>query len=290
MFMHLLIGAIMIGSIYGLMGLGYSLIYRTSGLMSFTQGEFLMIGAFLGLTFYKIFKLPFVAALLITIIIMFLLGFLMEKTIIRTILAKRGTRIHIILATIGVSISLQNIAALVWTSEIQQFPQIFKVQYIDIGPVKAAPESIFGIVMGLVCMYLLHVFMTYTKIGTAMRASAQDSSAASVCGINVSLSKGLSWAISAALTGVCGIIIGPIYGVYMLMGALIGLKGFASAVIGGYGNMYGAILGGFIIGIIETMAAGYFNSSLKDFIAFSVFIIFLIIKPTGIFNAKIIEA
>ena len=290
MFIQLLIGAIMLGGIYGLLGLGYGIIYKTSGLLTFAQGEVLMIGAFLGYTFFKLFHMPFLVALLATVVIMFVFGFVFEKTIIRTILGGGGTPIHVVLATIGISIALQNLAALIWTSEIQQFPPIFKVEYLEFGPVKVAPESISGIVVALASMVLLHLFMNYTKIGTAMRAAAQDSNAASVCGINVSFSKGLSWAISFALAGISGIIIGPVYGGYMLMGALIGLKGFAAAVIGGYGNMYGAILGGMIVGVIETMAAGYLSSSYKDFIAFFVFIVFLVIKPTGIFNEKIIES
>jgi branched-chain amino acid transport system permease protein len=221
---------------------------------------------------------------------MFLFGFLIEKSIVRTILSRKGTAIHVVLATIGISIAMQNLAAIIWTSEIQQFPPIFAVEYLEWGIVKVAPESISGIVVGLVSMVLLHLFMNYTKLGTAMRAAAQDSNAAAVCGINVSFAKGLSWAISSGLAGICGIIIGPVYGVYMLMGALLGLKGFAAAVIGGYGNMYGAILGGIIIGVIETMAAGYLSSTYKDFIAFFVFIVFLVVKPSGIFNEKIIES
>ena len=290
MFLQLLIGSIMLGGIYGLLGLGYGIIYKTSGLMTFAQGELLMMGAFLGFTFFKLLKLPFIVALLATIIIMFLFGFFFEKMIIRTILGKGGSVIHVLLATIGVSIVLQNLAAIVWTSEIQQFPPIFNVEYLELGTIKVAPESISGIVVAVICMVLLHLFMNFTRLGTAMRAAAQDSSAANVCGINVSFAKGLSWAISSALAGICGIIIGPVYGIYMLMGALIGTKGFAAAVIGGYGSMYGSILGGMIIGVIETMTAGYISSSYKDFIVFFVFIVFLVVKPTGIFNEKIIES
>ena len=174
MFIQLLIGAIMLGGIYGLLGLGYGIIYKTSGLMSFAQGEILMIGAFLGYTFFKLFHLPFVVALLATMVIMFLFGFLFEKTIIRTILGRGGTPIHVVLATIGISIALQNVAAIIWTSEIQQFPPIFNVEYLEFGMVKVAPESISGIVVALGCMVLLHLFMNNTKLGTAMRAAALD--------------------------------------------------------------------------------------------------------------------
>jgi len=140
-----------------------------------------------------------------------------------------------------------------------------------------------------VFMILLQVFMSKTKMGTSMRAAAQLPDAASVCGINVPFTKGLTWAIAIMLAAIAGLMIGPVYGVQASMGYTIGLKGFAAAVIGGYGNMLGAVIGGFLVGFIETMAAGYIASDLKDFVSFLILIVFLIVKPTGIFNAKIIE-
>jgi branched-chain amino acid transport system permease protein len=213
----------------------------------------------------------------------------MERFIIRTILNKGGRAIQIVLATMGLSIILQNFAVIFFYSDVQVFPPIFKVQYLDFGIVRIAPESILGAVMAIVFMILLQFFMTKTKMGTAMRAAAQVPDAASVCGINVSFTKGLTWAISTMLTAMAGLMIGPVYGVQASMGYTIGLKGFAAAVIGGYGNMLGAVIGGFLMGFVETMAAGYIASDMKDFISFSILIVFLLVKPTGIFNAKIIE-
>jgi branched-chain amino acid transport system permease protein len=289
MFLPLLVGAIMIGAIYGVMGLACSLIYRASALMSFAQGEFLMMGAFLGLILFRDNHVPYPITLLICIAATLLVGFLMERFIIRTILNKGGRAIQIVLATMGLSIILQNFAVIFLYSDVQVFPPILKVQYLDFGIVRIAPESIMGAVMALVFMILLQFFMTKTKMGTAMRAAAQVPEAASVCGINVSFTKGLTWAISTMLTAMAGLMIGPVYGVQASMGYTIGLKGFAAAVIGGYGNMLGAVIGGFLMGFVETMAAGYIASDMKDFISFSILIVFLLVKPTGIFNAKIIE-
>jgi branched-chain amino acid transport system permease protein len=289
MFLPLLVGALMIGAIYGLMGLACSLIYRASALMSFAQGEFLMMGAFLGLILFRDNRIPYPITLLICIVTMLLAGFLMERFIIRIILNKGGRAIQIVLVTIGLSILLQNLAVIFFYSDVQMFPPILNVHYIDFGVVRIAPESIMGAAMAIVFMILLQFFMTRTKMGTAMRAAAQVPDAASVCGINVSFTKGLTWAISTMLTAMAGLMIGPVYGVQAGMGYTIGLKGFAAAVIGGYGNMLGAVIGGFFMGFVETMAAGYIASDMKDFVSFSILIVFLLIKPTGIFNAKIIE-
>jgi branched-chain amino acid transport system permease protein len=289
MFLPLLVGALMIGAIYGLMGLACSLIYRASALMSFAQGEFLMMGAFLGLILFRDNRVPYPITLLICIVAMLFVGFLMERFVIRTILNKGGRAIQIVLATMGLSIILQNFAVIFLYSDVQMFPPILNVHYIDFGFVRIAPESIMGAVMAVVFMILLQFFMTKTKMGTAMRAAAQVPEAASVCGINVSFTKGLTWAISTMLTAMAGLMIGPVYGVQAGMGYAIGLKGFAAAVIGGYGNMLGAVIGGFLMGFIETMSAGYIASDMKDFVSFFLLIVFLLIKPTGIFNAKIIE-
>ena len=138
-------------------------------------------------------------------------------------------------------------------------------------------------------MILLHFFMTKTMLGTSMRAAAMDSLAAESCGINVSLSTGVTWGLAASLASLAGILIGPMYGVYSMLGATIGRKGFSGAVIGGYGNMYGAMLGGLLLGIAETMLAGYISSSYKNLLAYIVLIVFLFVKPTGIFNERAIQ-
>lgn len=289
MLVTILIGALMIGSIYGLLGLGYSLIYKATGLMTFVQGELLMLGAFFGLTFYKILGLPFFIALLLTVIVMFIIGLLIEKYVIRILINKGATIIYIVLATIGLSIVFQNIAMITWGSQTFQFPSIFGVDVIRIGGISIAPESLLALVVSIICMVIMHFFMTRTRYGTAMRAAAQDAMAASTLGINVSLTTGITWGISSALAGVAGMLIGPLWGVSIIMGTIIGLKAFAAAVIGGYGNMYGAIVGGVILGLIETFTAGYISSQYKDFIAFFVLILVLIVRPTGIFNEKVLD-
>jgi len=286
-FIQVLIGALVIGSVYGLLALGYSLIYSASGLMSFVQGELLMLGAFIGLTFFRYLELPFLVSLLCTMILMYCVGVLIERFIIRKLLKAGANTIFIVLATIALSIILQNFAMLVWGSNVFQFPPVFAVSRVQIGSIQIPPEAIMAIVIGLLVMVLFHFFMTKTRLGTSMRAAAQDPVAARTLAINVSFTTGITWGIATMLAGIAGLLIGPIYGVSAHMGTMIGLKGFAGAVIGGYGNMYGAIAGSLILGGLETFTAAYISSMYKDFISFFVLILFLIFKPRGLFKGKV---
>ncbi len=285
----LVVSAFMIGSIYGLLALGYSLIYRASGLMTFVQGDLYMFGAFLGMTFYKILKLPFAVSIIMVILCMFVLGMLIEKYVIRILQHKKAPAIYIVFATIALSIILQNLAMLIWGGTIFQLPPVFNKSIWEFGNMVIVPESMLAFVIAVLLMLLLHLFMTKTKFGTSMRAAAQDPMAAKGMGIDVSWTIGVTWGLAAALAGVAGFLVGPVFGVHFMMGSSVGLKGFAGAVIGGYGNMYGAMLGSAILGIIETFAAGIINSTYKDVLTFAILIIVLVFKPTGIFKSDVYD-
>ena len=289
MFMRLLISGLVLGGIYGLIALGYSLIYKASGLMSFVQGDIMTLGAYLGLTFFRILKFPFLVSLLLTVFCAFCVGLLLEKGVIRILLNKNVLAIYIVLATIAISYIMQNGAMVAWGSITLNFPQIFSVATIKVGKIRIQPEAIMCIGLGFLCMILLHFYMTKTKLGTSMRAASMDAMAAESCGIDVSLSTGLSWGISAGLAAIAGMLIGPLYGVYTTLGAVIGRKGFAGAVIGGYGNMYGAMVGGIILGLVETFSASLISSTYKNLIAYCLLLVFLLVKPTGIFNEKAVK-
>lgn len=289
MLAQLIIGALMIGSVYGLVGLGYGLIYKASGLMTLAQGDMLMIGAFLGLTFYKYLNMPFVVALLLTMIIMFFLGMFIERILVTKLLAKGAQMVYVILCTISISMVLQNTAMLSWGSNVLQFPSIFNKNTVLVFGMKVVPENLLALGVGLFCMIALHIFMNKSKFGTSMRASAMDEMAASSLGINVPATKGASWGIATMLAGGIGVVVGPIFGVYTSMGAMIGQKAFAGAVVGGYGNMYGAIVGGMFFGFLETFVSAYISSSYKDFISFGVLILVMIIMPKGLFNEEVME-
>lgn len=289
MFMQLLIPGLVLGSIYGLIALGYSLIYKASGLMSFVQGDVMTLGAYLGLTFYSTLKLPFTVSLILTVLLAFLFGLCLEKGVIRKLLNKNVLPIYVVLATIAISYIIQNGTQLVWGTIALPFPSVFSVTSVKVFGVSVQPEALLCVIVSLVCMILLHFFMTKTKIGTSMRAASMDPTAAEACGIDVSMSTGITWGLSAGLAAIGGILIGPIYGVFSILGSTIGRKGFAGAVIGGYGNMYGAIVGGLFLGITETFATGYISSTYKNLFAYVLLLIFLFLKPTGLFNEQAIQ-
>ena len=288
-FLLLLVTGFALGCVYGLVALGYSLIYKASGLMSMLQGDVLTLGAYLGLTFYHFMGIPFAISLVATIATAFLFGLLVERGVIRILVGKEASIAYIVLATIAITYIIQNGVNLIWGNIPLKFPSVFSVTTISILNVNVQPEVLVTVVISVLCMVALHFFMTKTRIGTSMRAAAMDAKAAEACGINTSLSTGITWGISAGIAAVAGMLIGPMYGVFSLLGANIGRKGSAGAVAGGYGNMYGAIVGGIALGLMENFVAGYISSHLRDLVSYTLLLVFLFAKPTGIFNERAIQ-
>ena len=285
----LILNGLVIGGIYGLISLGYSLIYKASGLMSFCQGDMITVGAYLGITFYSFMGLPFWLAAILSFACSFFIGILLERGIIRKMVQKNITAMYIVLATIAISYIIQNLAQVIFGADTIPFPQIFAAKNTTVYGVTAQTEGYMAIIVSLALMVLLHFFMTKTRFGIAMRGAAMDAMAAESCGINTSLSTGVAWGLAGGIAGIAGMMIGPIYGVYNLLGVTIGRKGFASAVMGGYGNMYGAMVGGLVVGVLETLISGYVGGIYKNFIAYLLLLLFLFVKPTGIFNERAIK-
>ena len=286
----LLISGLMLGCIYGLIALGYSLIYKASGLLSFVQGDIMTLGAFLGLTFYSVLGLPYWLSLTLTILITFLFGVAFQKGAIQKLQDRNVMAIYIVLATIAVSYIVQNGAQIVWGTVTLYFPSIFSAPTINVfGITVVQTEVILCLILSMIMMFLLHFFMTKTKLGTAMRASSMDAGAAESCGIDVAMTTGITWGLAAGLAALAGMLVGPIYGVYSTLGSTIGRKGFAGAVIGGYGNMYGAMIGGLLLGVVEILVGGFVSTQYKNLIAYILLIVFLFIKPTGITNESAIQ-
>jgi len=293
-FPHLLISGLVIGCIYGLIAVGFSMLYKASGMLSFAQGDLLTVGAFIGWTLFAgtIFgwmpNLPYPVAFILVAVIMFFLGVFIERVIIRRLIQKKTQMIYVVLATIAISFILQNGSMLIWGTHMHSYPQIFPVEAVRIFGVQVRTPALLVVGVSAVAMVGLHIFMNKTKFGTAMRAATMDPLAARSCGVNVSFTTGITWGVASALAGIAGIILGPMFGVFVILGASIGFKGFAGAVIGGYGNMYGAIVGGILFGLLETFIS-YWASAYRDVIAFSILLIFLFVRPTGLFNESAIH-
>lgn len=289
MFMHLLVAALLSGSIYGLIALGYSLIYRASGIMNLAQGDAMCLGGFLGYTFYSILGFPIYLALPCTLVCTFLFGCVLERVVIRPIFKRNVSTSSLILATVAVSYIIQSVELIIWGGAPLHLRSFMRVQTVSLFGVVYQTESLLCIGVSVLAMLALHLFMKKSSFGIAMRAAAMDPAAARSCGINVDATTRITWAISVSLAGLVGVLVGPLYGVTTTLGTSMSAKGFASAVVGGYGDMYGAILGGGVLASIETFAAGYLSSSLKQLVAYSAVLFMLIVKPRGLLNAEAVR-
>ena len=209
MFISVIMSALLSGSIYGLIGLGYSLIYRASGIMNLSQGDLMCIGGFLGYTFYKMSGLPVLPSLILTIICTFILGCILERSVIRPIFNRSANTSVIILATIAVSYIIQSMEIIIWGAAPLAIPSYLKTQTVKLFGVTYQTESLLCIVVAIICMLGIHLFMKKTPFGIAMRAAAMDPEAARSCGINVEMTTRITWAISTTIAGIAGFMIGP---------------------------------------------------------------------------------
>lgn len=288
-FVTLLVSATILGCTYGLMALSYSLIYKASGMMAFVNPDLMTWGAFLGYTFYNVMGLPYVVAVLLAGIVMFVIGFFVQKGVVRNLVKRNVTPMYITLTMFALGYCFQNAAQVIWGSTPQKFNSIIPGLKIKIAGIQVQPEALICVGVSLLIMVVLQIFMNKSKLGTAMRAASMDSMAAESVGVDVSLINGVSWGLSSMIIAAAGILCGPIYAVSINLGASMGAKAFAGAVVGGYGNMIGAIIGGLLMGFIETFVSGYISSDFKSLIAYLVLILFLFVRPTGITNERAIQ-
>ncbi len=288
MLISVLIGGLVLGCTYGMLALGYSLIYQASGYMNFTQANLLMFGAFVAWQMYAVWNLPFILCLVVSLVVMFFMGWMMERFVIRRLVNKKAQNVYVVLATIALSVILENAAMLIWGSNMKYFPPLYSnTTPISLGAASVSREQITCIVVAFAGMIILHLFLNRTKFGTSMRASAQNKMASSCMGINVNTTIGVTYGIAAALACLGGVLVAPTMYVSYQLGTALSAKSFAGAVIGGYGNIYGAIIGSLFIGLLETFVGAYVSTVYKEFIVYGVMILFMIFRPTGIMNAKV---
>ncbi|MEA4898571.1 branched-chain amino acid ABC transporter permease [Bacillota bacterium Meth-B3] len=288
MLINVLIGGLVLGCTYGMLALGYSLIYQASGYMNFTQANLLMFGAFIAYQLYAVWQVPFIIALFASEIVMFFIGWMMERFVIRRLVKKKAQNVYVVLATISLSTIVENAAMLIWGPNMKYFPPLYANSApIAIGPASVSKEQLTCIAAALLAMVVLHFFLNKTKFGTSMRAAAQNKMAASCMGINVNTTIGITYGIAAALACLGGVLVAPTMYVSYQLGNNLAAKSFAGAVIGGYGHIYGAIIGSLFIGLLETFVGAYVSSVYKEFIVYGVMILFMILRPRGICNANV---
>jgi branched-chain amino acid transport system permease protein len=285
-FVQLVISGISQGCIYGLIALGFVLIYKATETVSFAQGELMMLGAFGGLASMTFLGFPFWLAVLCSIGAMALFGMLVERIVIRPILGQPA--FSIVMLTIGIGYVARGLITMIpgIGTETHTLPVPYKDQVWNAGGLVLNAEQM--VVIGatsVLCLLLFAVFK-YSKMGIAMQASSQNQLAAYYMGIPVKRLNGMVWALAAAVAAVAGLLLSPITFVHANMG-FIGLKAFPAAVVGGFGSLPGAIVGGLIIGIVESLSGFYLPDGFKDTAAYIVVLVMLMVKPNGLFGEKL---
>ena len=285
-FLQLVISGIAQGCIYGLIALGFVLIYKATETVSFAQGDLMMLGAFGGLAGMTMLGFPFWLAVPAAIAAMALFGVLTERVVIRPILGQPA--FSIVMLTIGIGYVARGAITMIpgIGTETHTLPVPYKDQVWNLGAlVLSAEQVVVIIVTGVLCMGLFAMFR-YTRLGIAMQAASQNQLAAYYMGIPVKRLNGLVWGLAAAVAAIAGLLLAPITFVHANMG-FIGLKAFPAAVVGGFGSLPGAIVGGLIIGIVESLSGFYLPEGFKDIAAYVVVLIMLMVKPNGLFGDKL---
>jgi len=285
-FLQLLISGVAQGCIYGLIALGFVLIYKGTETVSFAQGDLMMLGAFGGLACMTVLGFPFWLAVICAIAGMGLFGFLIERIVIRPILGQPA--FTIVMLTIGIGYVARGAITMIPVigTETHTMPVPYKDQIWRLGTLVINVEQMVVIAVTAVLCALLYALFKYSKIGVAMQASSQNQLAAYYMGIPVKRINGLVWALAAAVAAIAGLLLAPITFVHANMG-FIGLKAFPAAVVGGFGSLPGAIVGGLIIGIVESLAGFYAPAGVKDVAPYVVVLIMLMVKPNGLFGEKL---
>lgn len=287
MFFEQLLNGLTLGSTYSLIALGYTMVYGILELINFAHSEIYMIGAFLGLVMVTVYKLPFALALLISMAGSCLIGITIEKAAYKPL--RKSTRIAPLISAIGVSIFLQNAVLMLAGPQARPFKTGLNVSSLRIGSLRISSLQLLILLVSVVLMIGLHFLIQKTKLGQAMRATAQDKEAAQLMGIKIDQVISFTFAIGSALGGAAGVLVGVYFdSVDPMMGFFPGLKGFVAAVLGGIGSIPGAMLGGLLLGLAEMLGAVYM-SRYKDAIAFAGPIFILLLKPTGLLGRKMQE-
>ena len=285
-FIQLVITGVALGCIYGLIALGFVLIYKATETVSFVQGDLMMLGAFCALGLMTMLGFPYWLAVPSAIVAMGLTGVLIERVVIRPILGQPA--FSIVMLTIGIGYALRGLITMIPEigTETHVLPVPYKDQIWKLGELVLNVEHMAVIVCTALLCALLYAAFRYSKLGIAMQASSQNQLAAYYMGIPVKRINGLVWGLAAAVAAIAGLLLAPIIFVHANLG-FVGLKAFPAAVIGGFGSLPGAIVGGLVIGVVESLAGFYAPEGWKDIAPYVAVLIMLWVKPNGIFGDKL---
>ena len=285
--LQLTLNGLALGSIYALVALGFVLVYESTGVVNFATGEFVMVGTFLGVATVLQAGLPLAPAYALTLLAMAGFGVLFYGVVYLPL--QRRSIVTVIIGTVAAGIIMHNTALLVWGSFPFRLPSPFPGALVGIGRSVVPLHSIAVIAVTALLILGLYLLLFRTALGSAMRAVAQDTEVARLMGIRVDALLVLTWALAAVLAAVAGLLLGPIWFADVNMGGPVALKAFAATIIGGFGSVPGAILGGIFVGLTEILGASYVSSTYKDGFSFLLMVLFLLLRPQGIFGERIAE-
>ena len=284
-FIEQLINGLRTGSIYALIAIGYTMVYGIAKMINFAHGDIIMVGAYALYFSISVLGLPVPVALLLTVIVCSVLGVLIEKIAYKPL--RKAQPLAVLITAIGMSFFLQSSSLLIFGSTPIPFQSVNPNENIKVGPVIISSITLVTLVVTAVAMILLTLFINKTKLGSAMRAVSEDKGAAELMGINVNSTISMAFAIGSALAAVAGILyISQYQSMKPTLGALPGIKAFVAAVLGGIGSIPGAMLGGILLGLIESVSKAYISTELADAIVFGVLIVVLLFRPSGLLGKK----
>lgn len=277
--LQFILSGLTLGGIYALIGLGFVTTYNVTGILNFAQGEFVMLGALITVALVAL-KLPIFLAIVLAVLVVALIGALMERLAIYP--ARHASLVTVIIITIGVSISIRGLALLIWGTDPYSLPAFSAGSPLSLAGASITPQALWVIGTAVAVVIALFFFFERTYLGKAVRACVVNKLAARLMGISPQLMSLFAVALSAGLGAIAGIVITPITLATYDMGLMLGLKGFVAAVLGGLTSISGAVLGGFLLGVLEALGSGLISSGYKDAIAFLILVLVLFIKPSGL--------
>lgn len=293
--LQLLVQGIVVGALYALVTLGFVLIYKSSDVINLAQGEFLLLGAYIGLVLAAGLRVPFVLALALALVIAFGTGLLVERVVLRPFIGEPA--ISVIMVTLGLSMIIRSLIHMIWGTAPRSYPPIFAQEPIRLPlgrfAVVVSEAHLWTLLAAVVLLVGLTTFFRYSVTGIAMRASADDQQAALSMGISVKRVLAVTWGVAAMVSGLGGIMLANMNGITPIL-ASYGLKVLPVAILGGLDSIPGAIVGGFTIGILENLAGGYLDplvpgGGVKEMVPFAFLLVVLLIRPYGLFGKEIIE-
>ncbi len=287
MLLQQIINGLTLGSAYAVIAIGYTLIFGVLNIINMAHGEIFMFGAFVGLMLVTVFKVNIFVAILGAMVAGAIFGFILEAVALRPLRKKKVSHLAPLISTIGVSIFLESVALLIWGPQTRSFPNEFTGSLIDLQLFKISVIQIISLGTAVVLMILLNMLIRRTKVGKAIRATAESVETASLLGINTTRIISYTVMLASALGAAAGVLVGLSFdAIEPMMGISMSFKGLAVLILGGLGNITGAMAGGFILGVAEVLSVAYGASSYRDAVAFGLIIVLLFWRPQGLFGSK----